>query len=209
MRQLTELHKGLHELTSALDRTDVARAAAELLQRATDARHVVVATVDRATERIETLHREGEGAPLGPSLPGEGPLREAVARQVPLLREGAMFLPLVAGGRAVGVAVCSGLRGAEPDRTFLDLAGRLIGIALENARLYRAAVTDELTGIYTEAFFARRLKEEVDRAAATGRSLSLLRLVIDDYHALARSQGASTRLLPRRRRSSLHRGARS
>ncbi|MHC4550519.1 MAG: sigma 54-interacting transcriptional regulator [Planctomycetota bacterium] len=190
VRQLTELHRGLQELTAALDRDAVARAAVALLARATGARHVVVAAVEPATDRLQILHRRGEGAPLGHRLPERGPARDAVELKRPLLKEGAIFLPLVAAGRTVGLALCSPV-GTEPDRAFLDLSGRQIGIALENARLYHAAVTDELTGLYTQAFLVRRLKEEVDRAAATGRSLSLLRLVIADFRAIARRHGAA------------------
>ncbi|MHC5041654.1 MAG: sigma 54-interacting transcriptional regulator [Planctomycetota bacterium] len=190
VRQLTDLQRGLQELTVALDRHAVAQAAADLLARATGARRVEVVALEPATDRLEPLHRKGEpGAPLGPRLPESGPARDAVDAQRPLTREGALFLPLLAADRTVGLAICSPVT-AEPE-TFLDLSGRQIGIALENARLYHAAVTDELTGLYTRPFFVRRLREEVDRAAATDRSLSLLRIVIADYGAIARRHGAA------------------
>jgi len=189
VQQLTDLQRGLQELTVALDRGAVARAAAELLARATGARHVEVAALESATDRIEPLHSMGEGAPLGTLLPASGPAREAVDARRPLAREGALFLPLVAADRTVGLAICSPVTAAP--ETFLDLCARQIGIALENARLYHAAVTDELTGLYTRPFFVRRLKEEVDRAAATDRSLSLLRIVIADYSAIAHRHGAA------------------
>jgi DNA-binding NtrC family response regulator/HAMP domain-containing protein len=190
VQQLTELQRGLQELTVALDRDAVARAAAELLARATGARRVEVAALESATDRIESLYRlGGEGAPLGTQLPATGPAREAVEARRPLAREGALFLPLVAADRTVGLAICSPVEAAP--ETFLDLSARQIGIALENARLYHAAVTDELTGLYTRPFFVRRLKEEVDRAAATDRSLSLLRIVIADYGSIAHRHGAT------------------
>jgi len=190
VQQLTDLQRGLQELTVALDRHAVAQAAADLLARATGARRVEVIALEPATDRLEPLHRKGgEGAPLGPVLPATGPAREAVDAQQPLTREGALFLPLLAADRTVGLAICSPV--TTPPETFLDLSGRQIGIALENARLYHAAVTDELTGLYTRPFFVRRLKEEVDRAAATDRPLSLLRVVIDDYGAIARRHGAA------------------
>jgi DNA-binding NtrC family response regulator/HAMP domain-containing protein len=189
VQQLTDLQRGLQELTVALDRHAVAQAAADLLARATGARRVEVVALEPATDRLEPLHRKGgEGAPLGPRLPATGPAREAVDAQRPLAREGALFLPLLAADRTVGLAICSPVTAAP--ETFLDLSGRQIGIALENARLYHAAVTDELTGLYTRPFFVRRLKEEVDRAAATDRPLSLLRVVIADYGAIARRHGA-------------------
>ncbi len=192
VRQLTELHRGLHELTAALDRDEVARAACSLLARATGAPSVQVAVLDATGEGLELLHRRGEGTPLPSRLPADGPLRDAVELKRSLVREGGAFLPLFAAGRVVGLAACSPLdRDRDPDRAFLDASGRQIGIALENARLYHAAVTDELTGLYTTPFFVRRLKEEVDRAAAAGRPLSLLRVVIHDVRGLARRHGAA------------------
>jgi len=192
LRQLTELHRGLHELTAALDREEVARAACSLLARATGAPGVQVAVLDATGEGLEVLHRRGEGTPLPSRLPADGPLRDAVELKRSLVREGGVFLPLFAGGRVVGLATCSPIeRDRDPDRAFLDASGRQIGIALENARLYHAAVTDELTGLYTTPFFVRRLKEEVDRAAAAGRPLSLLRIVIHDVRGLARRHGAA------------------
>ncbi len=192
VHQLTELQRGLHELTAALDREQVARVAAELLERATGASYVLVCATDQVSDRLETLHRRGDGAPLGRRLPESGPARDAIELRRTVVREGAVFLPLVAAGRAVGLALCSPVGEAgQLDRAFLDATGRQIGIALENARLYHAAVTDELTGLYTQVFFVRRLKEEVDRAAATERPLSVLRLVIQDFRRFARSHGAA------------------
>jgi len=191
--QVTELHAGLQELTAALDAKEVAHAAAGLLARASGATHVVLATFDPLTESLEIVHRLGEGAPLGHRLPETGPARRAAETRAPVFAEGAVFLPLVAAGRLVGLAVCSPVANAETiDRRFLDASGRQIGIAIENARLYRAAVTDERSGLYTHAFLMRRLREEVDRAAATGRPLSLLRIVLEDYPALLQRLGPAS-----------------
>ncbi|MHC4959654.1 MAG: sigma 54-interacting transcriptional regulator [Planctomycetota bacterium] len=190
VKQLTELHAGLQDLAGALDRRAVANAAAELLARTTGATHVTVATVDAGTERMETLAKLGDGAPMGARLPDAGPVRDAVRDQRPVQGGGAAFLPLIAAGRIVGVAACSPLN-EEIDTDFLDLAGRQIGMALENTRLYRAAVTDELTGLYTHTFFARRLREEVDRAHATDRPLSLLRVLVEDFGGITRTQGVA------------------
>jgi GAF domain-containing protein len=147
VRQLTELHRGLNELTAALDRAEVARAASSLLARATGAPFVQVAVLDATGEGLEVLHRRGEGTSLPARLPPDGPARDAVELKRSIVREGGAFVPLIAGGRVVGLAACAPLeRERDPDRAFLDASSRQIGIALENARLYHAAVTDELTG---------------------------------------------------------------
>jgi len=191
MRQLTDLHASLEALTSALDEEEVARTAAQALARATGARHVLVASVDAASGRVETLHRAGSGAPLPTRLPERGPEREAADRRAPHFAEGAIYLPLVASARTVGLAVASPVAEEGADRAHLDALGRQIGVALEKARLFRLAVTDEASGVYTHAYFLRRLREEVDRAAASGRRLSLVRVSVVAFAELRTRFGAA------------------
>jgi len=186
--QLSLLHKSLQALAGALDRDQAARIAVRFLQRASGAKHIVVAAFDRTTERLESLHRSGEPAPLGDQLPETGPARRAINELGPIRAEGSVFLPLLAGESAVGLAVCSPVNDAV-DLEFLDAGAHQIGIALENARLYRAATIDHLTGLYTMAMLRRRLGEEVDLAAEAGRPLSLVRIVVSNHAAIARAHG--------------------
>ncbi|MHC4955290.1 MAG: sigma 54-interacting transcriptional regulator [Planctomycetota bacterium] len=187
--QLSQLHHGLQELATALDRDEAAKIAGGFLARASGARHVVVAAYDRTTERLETLFRSGDPAPVGDQLPRAGPERRAIAEEEPQRAGGGVFLPLIAADRVVGLAVCRPVDD-EIDLDFLDASARQIGIALENARLYRAAATDDLTGLYSMGFLRRRLGEEVDGAASAGRKLSLLRVGVANHTDIARAHGA-------------------
>ncbi|MFC1742353.1 diguanylate cyclase [Candidatus Riflebacteria bacterium] len=54
-------------------------------------------------------------------------------------------------------------------------------IAIENARLYRYAVTDEMTKLYNHRFFQMRLDEEMQRADRFASSCSLLISDIDNF----------------------------
>ncbi|MDH3590829.1 MAG: sigma 54-interacting transcriptional regulator [Planctomycetota bacterium] len=190
-RTLETLHRGMHELTAALDRRAVAETGAQLLARATGAPHVAVYGLDRAAGLLDSLHTIGDGAPLGQRVPESGPAADALDRREPVQREGRLFVPLAVADRAIGLAVCSPVSDERPvDKTFLDASARQIGVALENARLYRAAVTDETTGAYTNAYFMRRLREEVDRAAVSGRPLTVARIAIRDFARVTRAQGA-------------------
>jgi DNA-binding NtrC family response regulator/HAMP domain-containing protein len=191
VRQLTDLHAGLQALAGALDRRDVAAAAAGVLARATGAADVAVAAVDAPTGRTETLARKGSTPIVLPRIPDDGALRRAFDTQEPVFDAHGVVLPLVAGGRTVGLALCTGIdRAPAFDREFLGATARQVGIALENARLYQLAVTDESTGLYTHAFLVRRLREEVDRAAAAGRALSLLRIAVEDADSILGRHGA-------------------
>ncbi|MHC4409248.1 MAG: HAMP domain-containing protein, partial [Planctomycetota bacterium] len=189
VQQLSELHQGLQQLATALDRGEAARIGAELFGRATGASHVTVAGFDPATEALETLHRLGDPAPLGHSLPRAGAAQDAITRARPVRAEGGIFAPLMAADRVVGLAVATN---ADPDADldFVDSIARPVGIALENARLFHAAVTDELTGLYTYPHLRQRLAEGVDHAAATDRPLSLLRIGIANQAEIRRTHGA-------------------
>lgn len=189
VQQLSNLHAGLQRLSSARDQQAAARIGAELIQSATSASHVTVASFDPATERFETLHQLGSPAPIGATLPPSGPERNAIEQGEPCIAQGAIFLPLAAGDRVVGIAVASPVS-ADVDRAYIESTARPIGVALENARLFHAAVTDELTGLYTTSHFRRRLAEEVDHAADTSRPLSLLRIGLANADDIARTHGA-------------------
>jgi diguanylate cyclase (GGDEF)-like protein len=57
----------------------------------------------------------------------------------------------------------------------------IAGIAMHNARLYRLATLDGLTGLYVRRFFDRRYSEEISRARRYGKDLSLLLIDLDDF----------------------------
>jgi len=181
VRQLTDLQTGLRSLTAVLDLSDVVATAAEILSRQTGATRVAVYLFDTHTNRLDALHGSEEGVPA--RVPDSGAIHDAITEGSPHGHEQTLYVPLAAAGRVVGLAVCVecskalGTRETEAsDLAVLDATGRQIGIAMENARLYRAAVTDAETGLYTASFLSRRLKEETDRASAGHRPLALIGL---------------------------------
>ncbi|OGH62039.1 MAG: hypothetical protein A3G34_03395 [Candidatus Lindowbacteria bacterium RIFCSPLOWO2_12_FULL_62_27] len=98
-----------------------------------------------------------------------------------------LVLPLTAQGKILGVVIVG-----EPEhatdhgydretvylyQTFATAAGS----ALENARLYELAITDELTRVYIRRFFNQRLTDEIDASTKNRTPLSLLMLDIDHF----------------------------
>lgn len=79
------------------------------------------------------------------------------------------------------------------DLRVLNVASTLSSIALEKARLFRRteelAITDDLTGLYTHAYFKERLEEEVKRAARYGEKFMVLMMDIDNFKHLNDSYG--------------------
>ncbi|MCC6806627.1 MAG: sensor domain-containing diguanylate cyclase [Deltaproteobacteria bacterium] len=62
-------------------------------------------------------------------------------------------------------------------------------VALNNARLFEASVSDPMTGLHNHAYCLRRLKEEVERAQRYARPLSFLLFDVDDFKTINDTHG--------------------
>ncbi|MBK6943059.1 MAG: sigma 54-interacting transcriptional regulator [Planctomycetes bacterium] len=109
-----------------------------------------------------------------------------------------LLLPLAYSGRVVAIVV---LRyDASVTRAQLDahlpvlthLAGQA-AVALENARLYRLAIEDRDTRLYTDSYLLNRFAEEVDRAQRRQREVSFVKIEIDGLRRLERERGEEAR----------------
>jgi diguanylate cyclase (GGDEF)-like protein len=65
-------------------------------------------------------------------------------------------------------------------RVFTALA-EYASIAIENARLYEMAITDEKTGLYNHSFFRRRLEEKWEQAFKNDEAYALMMIDIDHF----------------------------
>lgn len=112
--------------------------------------------------------------------------RFADARSISELQLRAVLcVPIKAKGSIIG---CIYLDNPIKEGAFgegeLELAAHVseqAAIAIDNSRLYRQAVVDSLTEMYTHQYFDLRLKEELTRAERYGRHLSLLLVDIDRF----------------------------
>jgi Nif-specific regulatory protein len=69
----------------------------------------------------------------------------------------------------------------EEDTRQLEYLADHAAIAIENARLYREAIVDSLTDMYTHRYFDTRLKEEISRARRYKRKVSMLMIDVDRF----------------------------
>ncbi len=112
-----------------------------------------------------------------------------------------LCLPLVASGETRG-AVVIGFDSDLPrkDQAFLLAAASQSAIVLENARLYRQAVRDAVTGFLSDPGFRQRVADEIQRCGgATGAGVTLLQVHLaglprDDERAGERLREAASRL---------------
>ena len=113
---------------------------------------------------------------ISPSLPVQSML--AVPLQVRSRTIGVLF----AGHDTVGWFT-------EAHRSLFAFLASSAVLALENARLYRLALTDPLTGLHNRQHLSERLREEVDRSHRYGQPLSILMLDLDRFAAINGSYG--------------------
>ena len=95
-----------------------------------------------------------------------------------------MCAPLISRDKIMGALnVSKSTPGGFTDsdfELFVNLANQ-VAIAIDNARLYRYAVTDEMTKLYNHRYFQQRLDEELLRADRHEDHISLLILDVDHF----------------------------
>ncbi len=67
--------------------------------------------------------------------------------------------------------------------------GSHIAVAFENAALYRIAITDELTGLFTKRHFRHTIEKKFDLFEHYGDKLTLLMIDIDDFKKINDTYG--------------------
>jgi len=77
----------------------------------------------------------------------------------------------------------------EQDVELLQVLANQAVIALDNARLYEMAITDELTNLYIIRFFNQRIIDEIFSSIRSKRHLSLLMIDLDHFKAVNDTHG--------------------
>jgi diguanylate cyclase (GGDEF)-like protein len=80
----------------------------------------------------------------------------------------------------------------EKELAILSNIANVASMAVDNARLYRQATQDGLTGLYVRSFFMVRMEEEAMRSGRFGRVFSLLVMDIDHFKKFNDSYGHQT-----------------
>jgi len=94
-------------------------------------------------------------------------------------------IPLIGSHNRVLGAITLDRDAADPlselDQQALTVVATLIAVSLENARLFKLATVDGLTGLYVRRYFQIRLSEECARIRRHGGSVALLMTDIDHF----------------------------
>jgi diguanylate cyclase (GGDEF)-like protein len=95
-----------------------------------------------------------------------------------------IYVPLIARDMKSGLLMVEKPHSSpfsDSDRQLVVTISRNVSVALENARLYTLATTDELTRAYTRRYFQLRLDEEIGRFRRYGQGLTLLMADLDRF----------------------------
>lgn len=77
----------------------------------------------------------------------------------------------------------------ERDKRFILNLAQLVSSNIENAIMYEAMITDNLTGLYLRNYFMKRLNEEFIKVKRYGIDLSFLMLDLDNFSLINNSYG--------------------
>ncbi|RMH59738.1 MAG: sensor domain-containing diguanylate cyclase [Candidatus Hydrogenedentota bacterium] len=133
--------------------------------------------------------------PFGTGLVGEAAEQRRERTDCRPDRGIAAAIPLIAKSRVIGV-----LKLSDPDPEILSeeefrrlrTISASLAVALENARLYKLAVTDGLTGLFVHRHFQHRLQDEFVRSRRYGTPLALLLTDIDHFKKFNDTHGHRT-----------------
>ncbi len=80
----------------------------------------------------------------------------------------------------------------DADRDLLSLVAASVVKDIENARLYRLAVTDNLTKCYNRQYLAKRLPAELERATRYEDNVALILIDVDKFKSINDTWGHDT-----------------
>lgn len=207
---MARLYRCVAELNQVMNRgvelpvllETIARETANLLSAETTS----VLLLDNHHERLVCSASQGLTPPEREHVqfrPGEGiagwVVSHATPALVPDVAQDPRFLPLLIQDRKIRSMLCIPLMvrrrpigvicATHPDRSWftkdheelLCFLANSVVLDVENARLYRMAITDPLTGVFNRQHLAERLKEEVDRAHRYKLPLAVLLVDLDHF----------------------------
>jgi diguanylate cyclase (GGDEF)-like protein len=102
-----------------------------------------------------------------------------------------MFMPICKSESRLALIIARKSSGpfAASGISLIKAMGSHIAVALDNAALYEIAITDELTGLYSQRHFRNFLEKNFARFQRHGEKLTLLMIDVDNFKAVNDTYG--------------------
>jgi len=216
-RRMTALYEVGQALSAPVDTEGVTERVLSALHEAFRFRHSAVLTLESqegadwlVMQASRGYLRQGEGfrMPVGERGITSRAVRTGRLVYVPDVRQDPSYVqgvesgrsevavPLVAGGRVVGVLDVESEElnaFSVEDLETLKLFSTQVALALERARLFedvrRQAMTDALSGLMNQRSFKQKVERELDRSRRTRRPFVLALIDVDDFKSINDAHG--------------------
>lgn len=102
-----------------------------------------------------------------------------------------VYMPVVKAGNPLAFIIARKFKDPFPDDRLelIDVMRSHISVALENARLYHIAITDDLTRLYTQRHFRTCIEKSFSDFQRYGEKFSLLMIDLDDFKRINDTYG--------------------
>jgi diguanylate cyclase (GGDEF)-like protein len=141
---------------------------------------------------VEVTHDGPEGEEVVLRTLGPGAILGEIASMDGLARSAAVKASTRCRVLRIPTGAFRALLQRRPDvmeELFWQQVRRVRSLTEQVVKSHRPAIVDRHTGLYNAAFFARRLKAELERARETGDLLSIVLFEVDDYDIYLETQG--------------------
>ena len=210
--ELATLNATGREIVSSLDLRRVITIADRECRKILDVDEFSIALTDPETSLLRTVYRRRRGASPDETdgVVQPGLETSAAAERTPVrvddlssrlasppstfrdITGSALVVPLLVENRVVGVlgVRCDRIAAYDDHRlSFLTTIAQQAAIAIENARHYRMATRDSLTGLFLRDYFFRRVDEEFHRSQRYRVPFALLMVDLDRFKSINDAHG--------------------
>ncbi len=197
--ELSLVYRIVDRLSKTIDMDEARQAVIEIIREILDADQIDIIFPKEKSEYGGIVWRKSDNKVDRRMFPDDDPDRRVLVSW----QSGALTCEeVIAEGKEIYLPICkSGARlaliiakksGGPFDAAGISLVkamGGHIAVAMDNAALYEIAITDELTGLYSQRHFRNYMEKNFARYERYGEKLTLLMIDVDNFKAVNDTYG--------------------
>jgi diguanylate cyclase (GGDEF)-like protein len=197
--ELSLLYRIVERLSKTIDMEELKTIVVEIIREILDTDEIDVIFPKENREYGGIVWKKKENKVDRRMFPEDDPDRDAISAWVnDELREekisgekNVIYMPIVKNDARLALIIAKKSSGSF-DRVGISLVramGSHIAVALENAALYQLAITDELTGLYSQRHFRNVMEKKFALYEHFGEKMTLLMIDIDNFKKINDTYG--------------------